>query len=89
MSVRGTSHARHHKKVVILEGAAAGTKIFCGWDDCDLDGFALFQVVINAAKPGFPRKLERYVFCTERHKQYWLNSHIAYGQLPSGANRLY
>jgi hypothetical protein len=26
----------------------------------------------------------QYVFCTERHKQYWRNSHVSYGRLPAG-----
>jgi len=86
MSVRGTTHARLSRKVIIREGEAEGDKIYCGWDICDKDGTMLHHVAINMAKPGFPRHLARYVFCTERHKQYFLNSHRPgqYGVLPGG-----
>lgn len=88
MSVRGTTHARHHKKVIILEGAQKGEKIKCGWLDCDEDGYILYQAVTNAARPGFPRHLERYVFCTERHRQYFLHQMRGHGalvgRLPAG-----
>lgn len=86
MSVRGTTHARLSKKVVILEGAQAGDKILCGWLDCDNDGLMLYQAVTNAARPGYGRRLERYVFCTERHRQYFLHQmgRGLVGRLPSG-----
>lgn len=86
MSVRGTTHARHSKKVVILEGEQAGDKILCGWSDCDNDGLMLFHLASNAARPGYGRRLERYVFCSERHRQYFLHQmHRGLaGQLPTG-----
>lgn len=90
MSVRGTTHARHSKKVVILEGEQAGQKILCAWLDCDNDGLMLYQLVTNGAQPGYPRQLERYVFCTERHRQYFLHQmHKGnVGKLPVGERGL-
>lgn len=72
MSVRGTTHARHHKKVVILEGEDKGGKILCGWQECDNDGYINYELRTNGARPGFPERWERYVFCSERHRQYFL-----------------
>ena len=86
MPVRGTSHARLMRKVILREGDIGG-KVFCAWDDCDNDGYIMFHVAINAARPGFPRQLERYVFCSERHRQYFLNVHRdrgLHGYLPAG-----
>lgn len=90
MSVRGTSHARHHRKVVILDGGEQrGGKIACAWSDCDNDGYILYQAVTNAAQPGRPRHLERYVFCCERHRQYFLHQMRGglAGALPPGERR--
>lgn len=85
MTVRGTAHALLTRKVIIREGEQQGGKILCGWDTCDHDGTMLHHVAVNQAKPGFPRQLARYVFCSERHKQYWLNAHrLGHGNLPAG-----
>lgn len=86
MSVRGTAHALLTRKVIILEGEQQGGKILCAWDTCDRDGTMLHHVAVNQAKPGFPRNLARYVFCTDRHKQYWQSSQrLGYGNLPAGS----
>lgn len=91
MSVRGTSHARLHRKVIIREGADEGGKIFCGWDDCDRDGLMLYGVRQNDARPGFPAQWVTFVFCSERHKQYWLQSYHrpgTHGRMPAGLRRM-
>lgn len=86
MSVRGTTHARITRKVIIREGEQQGGKILCGWDDCEKDGVMLHHIAVNQAKPGFPPSLARYVFCSDRHKQYWAHSHrLGYGNLPAGS----
>jgi hypothetical protein len=87
MSVRGTTHARIHRKVVIREGEDTGGKITCAWSDCDKDGYLLHHIAVNVARPGFPCQLERYVFCSERHKQYFIHSYrtpAGHGRLPAG-----
>lgn len=86
MAVRGTSVARHHRQLVITSQADAefeGDRIWCAWQDCDRYGYYCYQTVINEAKPGFPRKLARYVFCCEQHKDYFDHSHLPgeYGKL--------
>lgn len=90
MPVRGTTlwrHARNEKRVIVNEGEnnpQTGTRIFCAWDDCDRDGFELYKLVVNYAKPGFPPYRTTYVFCSERHRLYFLNSHRDFGNLPAG-----
>ena len=86
MAVRGTTVARHQKMVIIREqNEHEGERIWCAWEDCDQYGFECYQIVINEAKPGFPRKLARYVFCSEQCKGYFSRSHIPgeWGRLPS------
>jgi hypothetical protein len=85
VSVRGTTHARHMRRVIIREGAEEGRPVDCGWDDCTNRGFNNHRVQINEAKPGFPPKYINYVFCCDRHRQYFLNSHRGYGMLPTGS----
>jgi hypothetical protein len=88
--VRGTTawrHARLERKVVATEGRGSpvtGTKVFCAWDDCDRDGFELYKVVVNYAKPGFRPYVTRYVFCSERHRLFFLNASRDFGNLPAG-----
>lgn len=84
MPVRGTTVARHLKEVIIREQEQEGERIWCAWADCDRYGYALFQFVVNEAKPGFARKLCRYVFCSEQCMEYFKRSHIPgeYGKLP-------
>jgi hypothetical protein len=92
MAVRGTSVARHQKLVIIREANEhQGERIWCAWEDCDRYGFANHQVVINEAKPGWPKKLARYVFCSEAHRAFFARSHIPgeYGRLPAGIRGRY
>jgi hypothetical protein len=92
MPVRGTSVARHHKRLVVLSQADKefeGEYIWCAWDECDKYGFYCHQFVVNEAKPGFPVKLARYVFCSEAHRYMFMHSHIPgqYGKLHGAVNR--
>lgn len=87
MPVRGTTVARHAKLVTIREQSdSQGEKIWCAWYDCERYGYECYQTVVNEAKPGWPVKLARYVFCSENCKRYFDRSHIPgeYGKLPSG-----
>lgn len=86
MPVRGTTVARHLKQIIIREqNEHMGEKIWCAWADCDKYGYECFQFVVNEAKPGFPVKLARYVFCSEQCMAYFKRSHIPgeYGKLPA------
>lgn len=87
MSVRGTTHARHHKKIIVHDGNSprTGEKIFCAWEDCDNDGFELYKVRVNYGRDEFGRPYNSwYVFCCEDHKQYFVNSHRDHTNLPNG-----
>jgi hypothetical protein len=81
-------HALIHKPVINLDHG--GTRhIMCAWEECEKDGYELNKVVVNEAGDGYPAALVTYVFCTERHKMYWVNSHRSYGMLPPGYRRSY
>lgn len=86
MSTRGTTHARLTRKVIILEGEDKGGKIRCGQPGCDNDGVMLHELRTNARQRGYGVQLERYVFCSERHRQMFLNQMRTgmVGRLPTG-----
>lgn len=61
----------------------------CCWDDCQEQGVTLHQARFHDHARGLPcdHELSKhiwYVFCSERHRQFFLNSHVAYGKLPVG-----
>lgn len=80
------------KKVLSLDKWAAGGEIRwlpCCWDDCENTGTTLHQTRFHDHARGWPcdhpeAKHPIYVFCSERHRQYFLNSHIAHGKLGAG-----
>lgn len=57
-------------------------KIRCAWADCWQPGHD--EIHHDVQESG--RQL-RYIFCTGRHRLYYLQSHVAYGQLPAGSGR--
>lgn len=77
-------HAILHKKVINLDHVG-DRHVMCAWDTCERDGYEMHKVRVDYGKTG--PHIVNYVFCTERHKQYWINSHRAYGQLPPGYKR--
>ena len=92
MPVRGTSVALHSKEVIVREqNEQEGQRIWCAWSDCDNYGHANHQLVINEAKPGFAKKLIRYVFCSDNCRTYFARSHIPgqYGKLRAGERSRY
>lgn len=78
-------HAIIEKKVINLDHAG-DRHVMCGWDDCENDGVELHKVKVNDGTWENP-KVVNFVFCSERHKQYWINSTAKYGQLPPGYRR--
>jgi hypothetical protein len=84
MPVRGTTQWEHgiiQKKVINHD--RGGTYVMCAWDTCELDGYQNNRVVIHEGID----KTTTYVFCTERHRQYWINSTRDMNNLPSGYQR--
>jgi hypothetical protein len=85
MPVRGTTHAIHNK--VIINHDRGGTHVMCGWDTCTNDGYESNKVRVNEAAPGYDPKYISYVFCTERHRNYFvdqLKPGLWAGKLASG-----
>lgn len=80
------------QKIVNMDRAKDGEVSFipCAWDDCESDAVQLHQARFH----DHPRPMRCddllakhliYAFCSEGHRQLWLNGHRAYGRLPSGA----
>lgn len=86
MSVRGTTHAIVEKRVINLDHDD-GKKVMCAWDTCTNDGYETNKVRVNDAAEGYAPKYIQYVFCTERHRQFWINSVHSWGRLPAGFRR--
>jgi hypothetical protein len=88
MPVRGTTAWRHaiiQKKVINLDHG--GSKhVMCAWDTCEKDGYENNKVVVHEGVAPNIRDIT-YVFCTERHKAYWLNSVRDVNNLPPGYRR--
>jgi hypothetical protein len=74
--IRDTTAYKHAiiQRKVINHDSGTGRHIICSWDTCEDDGFELYKVRVNTAAAGFEPRYMNYVFCCERHKQYWLNN---------------
>lgn len=49
----------------------------CAWDTCERNGIASISVRVRTHKEGvgpWDIRYMHYVFCSERHKAYWLNA---------------
>ena len=82
------------KKVLSLDKARSGETRWlpCCWDDCERTGTTLYQTRFHDHSPHVSCetpwvKHVWYVFCSERHKQLFLNGHHEYGKLASGTGR--
>jgi hypothetical protein len=68
---------RVHKKVI---STRTDDFLLCGFDDCDRDGYELYKVEVQNIKPHMrPYTPQgewfiRYVFCSEGHKQMFIDS---------------
>lgn len=85
MPVRGTTaweHAIIHKKIINYD--RGGTYVLCAWDTCDKPGYEMYKCVEHDNKSGYEDKTITYVFCTERHRQYFIHSVMRAGDLPKG-----
>ena len=85
MPVRETTQWRHailQKKVINLDHGGA-KHVMCAWDTCEKDGYENNKVVVHEGVHGNVRDIT-FVFCSERHRQYWLNSVRDRDNLPPG-----
>lgn len=88
MPARGTTEWRHaiiSKKVINLDHDG-DRHVVCAWDTCEKDGLELYKVVEHDGKIRGERTMN-FVFCSERHKMYFVNSVRDLGNLPSGYKR--
>lgn len=88
MPVRGTTawaHAITMKKVINHD--RGGTFVMCAWDTCEKDGYEAYKAVEHDNTPGYEERTITYVFCSERHKQYFIHSTVRGGDLPAGYKR--
>lgn len=93
MPVRDSSEWRHaiiQKKAINLDHGMNGgpTKyVMCAWDTCEKDGYEMYKVIqeTGAVYRGAPPRPLSYVFCSERHRQYFLNDRRSYGNPEPGS----
>ena len=67
----------------------SGLWIRCTWFECERDGFELYKTIFHEHARSVPcdaplAEHVNFVFCSERHRQYFLNSHKSMGNLPKG-----
>lgn len=96
MPVRETTQWRHaitQKKVINHD--RGGTYVMCAWDTCERDGYEMHKAVEFEGwetiwHDGHRVRIPRYVtfvFCSDRHKQYFANSLRDLNNLPAGYKR--
>jgi hypothetical protein len=71
---------RVHRKVLSRD---TGVWLLCCWDTCERPGYDLYSAVVNDGfEPVYNTefgmqylpKTIKYVFCSERHKMYWVDA---------------
>lgn len=72
---------RNEKLVINMQ---TGNHLACCWtgpggDTCPKDGRQMYRLVVPEGESTIT-----YIFCTERHLQFHLHSHLAFGKLPPG-----
>lgn len=65
-----------------------GRPLPCCWADCWTHGDDRHGVDVPHDAPKYPGEQLRYIFCSERHRAYWLNSRNDRGNLPTGSKGL-
>lgn len=64
-----------------VRSGATGRIIPCCWGECDRPGYERFAIRVHES----PQRTTIYLFCSARHRAYYANGHVEYGQLPSGS----
>lgn len=82
------------KGVLSLDKAARGetTWLTCCWEDCEKQGYDLHRTRFHdhAARVPCDSEIAKhvfYVFCSEPHRQLFLNSHRDHGNMAPGHNK--
>lgn len=63
----------------VINHDRGGTRVVCAWDECDKDGFDNNRVRQHEHARSIPcdsglAKHVTFVFCSDRHRLYWLNA---------------
>lgn len=61
-----------------------GARLLCCWLDCEKYGLELFKAREYLGTEASGPVYTWYVFCSERHKMYWVNSVRDHFNLPPG-----
>jgi hypothetical protein len=72
---------RVNKKVINM---TSGRYLECCWQDCTQPGYQQYSHTVREGASTIT-----YVFCRERHLQYFLNSSRSMGNLPAGFGNLH
>lgn len=62
----------------VINHDQGGTKVVCAWDECDRPGYELHKVrqhehaAVIACDSDLGKHIT-FIFCSDRHKLYWLN----------------
>lgn len=83
------------RRILSVDKARRGESVFllCCWSDCERDGVELHKVRFHDHNRALPcdhglAQHVWYVFCSERHRQFFLNAHRKDGFLPTGERGL-
>lgn len=72
----------------LVRNQLTGRVLPCCWDTCESPGDNQVRVEVPHDAPRWPGEKLVYIFCSERHQGYWLNSTFSRGNLPTGSKRL-
>ena len=77
------------KKVISY---STGNAIPCCWFECGKSGYELYKSILhehtNVPCDHPTASHVAFIFCSERHKQLYLNSHRDMGNLPAGYRKV-
>jgi hypothetical protein len=68
---------------------SSGNWITCAWFECTRTAYELYKSTFHEHAHELPcdspmSQHVHFIFCSERHRMYYKNSHIEFGQLPAG-----
>lgn len=70
------SNTQHNFKKVMSHDT--GEWLLCCWMECEKLGTNAHIAVQRTTEEGYDKTI-KYVFCSEKHKEYFKNSHLKYG----------
>lgn len=88
-----TETANHLKKILSANSGRWIPCVWCTMHGEDRPGYELYKSVMHEHARNIPCDHPRashvnYVFCSERHRQYFRHSHIDMGNLPPGLGKV-